>query len=171
MNKLARDVAHTVYASDEITANYIGTDKEDQLVSKIMDTLKEQKALANEIQKDEWNSVFWNDIFSRLDVQTSHYNQSFTYDQGKKHFIYNEAKDKQFRSSIQDQSHRDSQNSASSSVGISFAAKASFIGLFSGSANVNVQVDSSSSNRQVNDKLHTNDTQKYVFNHLYQARS
>uniref|UniRef100_A0A914D1G7 Uncharacterized protein n=1 Tax=Acrobeloides nanus TaxID=290746 RepID=A0A914D1G7_9BILA len=31
MNKLAREVAHTVYASDEVTANYIGSDKEDQL--------------------------------------------------------------------------------------------------------------------------------------------
>ena len=135
MNKLARDVAHTVYASDEVTANYIGSDKEDQLVGKIIDTLKEQKALANEIQKDDWNSVFWNDIFSRPDVQTSHYNQSFTYDQGKKHFIYNEAKDKQFRSSIQNKSHHDSQNSASSSVGTSFAAEASFLDLFSGSTN------------------------------------
>ena len=135
MNKLARDVAHNVVASEEVTGNYIGTDQEDQLVSKIIDMLKEQKVLANEIQKDDWNSVFWNDIFSRPDVQTSHYNQSFTYDQGKKHFIYNEAKDKQFRSSIQDQSHRDSQNSASSSVGANYASRGSLMGLFSGSAN------------------------------------
>uniref|UniRef100_A0A914D215 Uncharacterized protein n=1 Tax=Acrobeloides nanus TaxID=290746 RepID=A0A914D215_9BILA len=159
MNKLARDVAHTVYASDEVTANYIGTDQEDQLVNKIIDMLKEQKALANEIQKDEWNSVFWNDIFSRPDVQSDLYNQSFTYDQGKKHFIYNEAKDKQFRSSIQNKSHHDHQNSATSRVDTSFAAEASFLDFFSGSTNENEQVDKSSNNRQVNDKHYTNDTQ------------
>ena len=133
MNRLARDVAHNVVASEIVTENYIGTDQEDQLVSKIIDTLKEQKALATKIQKDDWKSVFWNDIFSRPDVQTSHYNQSFTYDQGKKHFIYDEAKDKQFRSSILDKYHHDNQNSASSSVGTSFEAEASFLDLFSGS--------------------------------------
>jgi hypothetical protein len=63
--------------------------------------------------KDDWSSVYWDNIYARPDVQTEHYQQSYTYDQGKKQFIYDAAKDQQFRSSIEDKTHRDDLSSSS----------------------------------------------------------
>uniref|UniRef100_A0A914DNF0 Uncharacterized protein n=1 Tax=Acrobeloides nanus TaxID=290746 RepID=A0A914DNF0_9BILA len=86
------------------------------------------KVKATELLKDDWSSVYWDNIYARPDVQTEHYQQSYTYDQGKKQFIYDAAKDQQFRSSIKDETHRDDLTSdilniGSSSSGIQIELK------------------------------------------------
>jgi hypothetical protein len=45
MNKLAREIAHSVVATDEVTSKYIGTDTENKLIHAFIASLKEQKVI------------------------------------------------------------------------------------------------------------------------------
>ena len=45
MNKLAREIAHSVVATDEVTSKYIGTDTENKLIHAFIASLQEQKVI------------------------------------------------------------------------------------------------------------------------------
>uniref|UniRef100_A0A914E3N2 C-type lectin domain-containing protein n=1 Tax=Acrobeloides nanus TaxID=290746 RepID=A0A914E3N2_9BILA len=175
MNKLAREIVHSVVATDEVTSKYIGTDEENKLIHAFIASLKEQKVKATELLKDDWSSVYWDNIYARPDVQTEHYQQSFTYDQGKKQFKYDAAKDQQFRSAIKDKTHRDDSISSSLRLAAGFETSISAslpLDIASGSVSGKTNFDASFniSNRNVNDKLHTNDTQTGQTNSISEDR-
>ena len=45
MNKLAREIAHSVVATDEVTSKYIGTDTENKLIHAFIASLQEQTVI------------------------------------------------------------------------------------------------------------------------------
>jgi hypothetical protein len=60
------------------------------------------KVSASKLPHNEWDSVFWNDLFSRPDIETSYLENTFTYDQGKDRFIYSSKKEEEFFGHLQD---------------------------------------------------------------------
>uniref|UniRef100_A0A914PLV1 Uncharacterized protein n=1 Tax=Panagrolaimus davidi TaxID=227884 RepID=A0A914PLV1_9BILA len=94
---LSRDIYNTFTISDEVSGDYVEPEKENQIILELFNEIKGQQILSSDLTKDEWNSVFWDDIYSRPDIQTEYFNETLTYDSDTKHFKYNETKDKEFR--------------------------------------------------------------------------
>uniref|UniRef100_A0AC34FEI6 Uncharacterized protein n=1 Tax=Panagrolaimus sp. ES5 TaxID=591445 RepID=A0AC34FEI6_9BILA len=120
MNKLARDIYRTVEISDRETAGYIKSDEQDQIINHLLSEIKGQEVHSTGLYTNEWDSVFWDDIYARPDIQTEYFNETITYDSSKNHFKYDEAKDNEFRKKIEDRYSKITKSSGKGSAGFSF---------------------------------------------------
>uniref|UniRef100_A0A914PRV0 Uncharacterized protein n=1 Tax=Panagrolaimus davidi TaxID=227884 RepID=A0A914PRV0_9BILA len=142
LNQLAREVFNKVVYSDEVSADYISTTQEQQIITELLNIFKEQQIQSSDLTKDEWNSVFWDDIFARPDIQTEYANEVLKYDENEKLFKWDEEKDKKFRKEIENK-HSSKSNSDKSGKG-----GFSFFGLFKASAKGGFKSNTEGNNEQ-----------------------
>uniref|UniRef100_A0AC34FJ25 Uncharacterized protein n=1 Tax=Panagrolaimus sp. ES5 TaxID=591445 RepID=A0AC34FJ25_9BILA len=142
VNDISRDIYHTLTISDEITGDYIEPEKENQIILELFNEIKGQKIESEDLTKDEWNSVFWDDIFARPDIQTEYFNDTLTYDSDMKHFKYDEAKDLEFRNKTANRFTKEQYSKTGGGGGFSFFGIVDWLSVGSrGGANVGVNVD------------------------------
>uniref|UniRef100_A0A914BZT0 LisH domain-containing protein n=1 Tax=Acrobeloides nanus TaxID=290746 RepID=A0A914BZT0_9BILA len=129
MNKFSKDVLRTINIIDTSTSDYIATEEEENLIKNLIQGLQEKMDLSEKLPKDEWESVFWSDLFTRPDIETSYLESAFSYDKGKDRFIYDTKKEDEFYGKLQDKLDTYNDNSWAGSASASF-------GPFGGSADV-----------------------------------
>uniref|UniRef100_A0A914Y633 Uncharacterized protein n=1 Tax=Panagrolaimus superbus TaxID=310955 RepID=A0A914Y633_9BILA len=120
LNKLAKDIYRTVEINDRETAGYIKSDEQNQIIDHLLNEIKGQEVHSTGLYTNEWDSVFWDDIYARPDIQTEYFNETITYDSSKNQFKYNETKDNEFRKKIEDRYSKITKSSGKGSAGFSF---------------------------------------------------
>uniref|UniRef100_A0AC34G7Q0 LsmAD domain-containing protein n=1 Tax=Panagrolaimus sp. ES5 TaxID=591445 RepID=A0AC34G7Q0_9BILA len=99
-NKLAHDVFNSVSFDEEVSADYKASEKEDSIIKELLKIFEQDKIQSNELSKEKWDSVFWDDIFTRPDIQTSFLNQTMLYNDNTKHFKFDHEKADLFKNSV-----------------------------------------------------------------------
>uniref|UniRef100_A0A914QZU5 C-type lectin domain-containing protein n=1 Tax=Panagrolaimus davidi TaxID=227884 RepID=A0A914QZU5_9BILA len=130
LNRLTRNVYNKFEIDELVSAAYIPSAQEKEIINELLKVFKDQQIQSKDLTKDEWNSVFWDDIFARPDIQTDYANEVFKYDKEEKKFKYDSEKDRQFRQKIENMHHKNSQNSDSANAGFNF------FGLFGGNGGI-----------------------------------
>lgn len=120
VNTLARSIMRVIAVEEEVTSNYIPSKQEHEIIHELLGVVSDQKVQSNEFTKDEWNSVFWDDIFSRPDIQSEYSNEVFKYDETKNQFKYNATKDHEFREKTEARFNKESQTGKSRKGGFSW---------------------------------------------------
>uniref|UniRef100_A0AC34FYK9 Uncharacterized protein n=1 Tax=Panagrolaimus sp. ES5 TaxID=591445 RepID=A0AC34FYK9_9BILA len=120
LNHLVRDIMNVVNVEEEVTSTYIPSEEENQIIQELLGIFREQQIPSHELTKEEWNSVFWNDIFSRPDIQTEYFNETLKYDENEQQFHYDAAKDHQFREKLANKFDSHNQKTKSTNHGFSF---------------------------------------------------
>uniref|UniRef100_A0A914QJD8 Uncharacterized protein n=1 Tax=Panagrolaimus davidi TaxID=227884 RepID=A0A914QJD8_9BILA len=138
LNQLARELFNKVTFGEEVSADYISTTQEQQIITELLNIFKEQQIRSSDLTKDEWNSVFWDDIFARPDIQTEYANEVLKYDENEKLFKWDEEKDKKFRKEISSKSNSD----------MGGKGGFSFLGLFQASAKGGFKSNTEETNEQ-----------------------
>uniref|UniRef100_A0A914ENW7 Uncharacterized protein n=2 Tax=Acrobeloides nanus TaxID=290746 RepID=A0A914ENW7_9BILA len=101
MNTFSKEILSPNQILGVSTINNVTMDEEDRLIDNLIRGLQEEQVAASKLPHDEWDSVFWNDLFSRPDIETSYLENTFT-DQDKDRFIYSSEKEKEFFGHLQD---------------------------------------------------------------------
>uniref|UniRef100_A0A914E2F4 Uncharacterized protein n=1 Tax=Acrobeloides nanus TaxID=290746 RepID=A0A914E2F4_9BILA len=123
-NTLAREIYHTVLAQDDSSSTYIPSSDEDKIINELLAVIEQHRVNGLKLSKDEWYSVFWDDIFTRPDIQTEYFTEVLTYDRDKDQFIYDEEKNEEFRKKIETEYAKKTGRTTQSSIGIGFTIKA-----------------------------------------------
>uniref|UniRef100_A0A914QMX6 Uncharacterized protein n=1 Tax=Panagrolaimus davidi TaxID=227884 RepID=A0A914QMX6_9BILA len=110
LNRLTRDIYNKVAYEELISADYISSTQEQQIIKELLEVFKDQQIQSKDLTKDEWNSVFWDDIFARPDIQTDYANEVIKYDEKENKFKYDAEKDRHFRQNIENKYHDSSKN-------------------------------------------------------------
>uniref|UniRef100_A0A914Q9M9 Uncharacterized protein n=1 Tax=Panagrolaimus davidi TaxID=227884 RepID=A0A914Q9M9_9BILA len=122
MNTLARSILNVVAVEEEVTSNYIASEQEKQIIQELLGIFGEHKYNSNDLTKDEWNSVFWDDIFSRPDIQSEYSNDVLKYDETQNEFKYNATKDREFREKLENRKNTQRQGGKSKGFGFNWGA-------------------------------------------------
>lgn len=120
LNNLARSIMRVVAVEEEVTSNYIPSEQENQIIQELLGVIGEQKIHSKDLTKDEWDSVFWNDIFSRPDIQTEYSNEVLKYDENEKVFKFNATKDREFKEKLENRFNKQKHGGKSGGIGFSF---------------------------------------------------
>uniref|UniRef100_A0A914PJX1 Uncharacterized protein n=1 Tax=Panagrolaimus davidi TaxID=227884 RepID=A0A914PJX1_9BILA len=110
LNRLTRDIYNKVAYEELISADYISSTQEQQIIKELLEIFKDQQIHSKDLTKDEWNSVFWDDIFARPDIQTDYANEVIKYDEKENKFKYDAEKDRHFRQNIENKYHDSNKN-------------------------------------------------------------
>uniref|UniRef100_A0AC35FI71 Replication protein n=1 Tax=Panagrolaimus sp. PS1159 TaxID=55785 RepID=A0AC35FI71_9BILA len=97
LNRLTRNIYNKLEINEQISAAYIPSIQEKEIITELLEILKDQQIQSKDLTTDEWNSVFWDDIFARPDIQTDYANEVLKYDEKERSFKYDKEKDHQFR--------------------------------------------------------------------------
>uniref|UniRef100_A0A914E2S5 Uncharacterized protein n=1 Tax=Acrobeloides nanus TaxID=290746 RepID=A0A914E2S5_9BILA len=122
-NKLARNITHSILAEEKITSDYISSSEEENIINEMLGVISKQKIQSAELIGDEWNSVFWDDIFTRPDIITEYANEIFTHDENTSHFKFDEQKENKYISDVKSNYEKKWQNTRTES-------SSGFFGLF-----------------------------------------
>uniref|UniRef100_A0A914PP08 C-type lectin domain-containing protein n=1 Tax=Panagrolaimus davidi TaxID=227884 RepID=A0A914PP08_9BILA len=76
----------------------------------LLQVFKDQQIQSKDLTKDEWNSVFWDDIFARPDIQTDYANEVIKFDEKENKFKYDAEKDRHFRQNTENKFHNSNKN-------------------------------------------------------------
>uniref|UniRef100_A0AC34FAE8 Uncharacterized protein n=1 Tax=Panagrolaimus sp. ES5 TaxID=591445 RepID=A0AC34FAE8_9BILA len=120
LNNLVRDIINVISVEEEVTSTYIPSEEENQIIKELLGIIGEHRIHSRDLTKDEWNSVFWNDIFSRPDVQTEYFNDTVKYDENENRFSYNATRDHHFREKIKNKYDKQTSKTKSGSLGFTF---------------------------------------------------
>uniref|UniRef100_A0A914PEA7 Uncharacterized protein n=1 Tax=Panagrolaimus davidi TaxID=227884 RepID=A0A914PEA7_9BILA len=101
LNKLAREIYRNTIFHDQQTDNYISSKDENEIIKELLNEIKGEQVLSSQLSMEDWKSVFWNDIFSRPDLQTNYLNDILVVDADKKHFKYEEINDHNFMGNLE----------------------------------------------------------------------
>uniref|UniRef100_A0AC35G9U0 Uncharacterized protein n=1 Tax=Panagrolaimus sp. PS1159 TaxID=55785 RepID=A0AC35G9U0_9BILA len=110
-NKLAHEVFNSASFDEEISDDYKSTKQEQTIINELLKTFEEDKVQSIELSKENWDSVFWDDTFTRPDLQTSFLNETMTYDAKENQFNFDQEKANAFRNKVAS-SHSDGQKYA-----------------------------------------------------------
>uniref|UniRef100_A0A914C6N3 Uncharacterized protein n=1 Tax=Acrobeloides nanus TaxID=290746 RepID=A0A914C6N3_9BILA len=152
-NKLARNITHTILTNDQITSDYIPSGEEENIINEMLGVISDQKVQSTEVLGDEWNSVFWNDIFTRPDIITEYANEIFTHDENTSHFKFDDKKENKYISDVKS-------NYAKNSNGGSGGSSGGFFGLFSRSSSGSSSGSETGSNSDYNETYDRYDVSK-----------
>uniref|UniRef100_A0A914R5J5 Uncharacterized protein n=1 Tax=Panagrolaimus davidi TaxID=227884 RepID=A0A914R5J5_9BILA len=120
INKLAREIYRSASYNEEVTSTYVSSEQGSDIIKELSNIIKDQTVQSNDLTKEEWNSVFWDDIFSRPDVQTEYFNDVLKYVEEESIFKYNATKDAQFRENIRRKYRQKSENKIPNKFEFSF---------------------------------------------------
>uniref|UniRef100_A0A914R5E2 Uncharacterized protein n=1 Tax=Panagrolaimus davidi TaxID=227884 RepID=A0A914R5E2_9BILA len=137
-NKLAHEVFNSASFDEEISDDYKSTKQEQTIINELLKTFEEDKVQSTELSKENWDSVFWDDTFTRPDLQTSFLNETMTYDAKENQFNFDQEKANAFRNKVAS-SHSDGQKYAAK-IGGMFE----MIGIDLGGSYTNTHSDSNS---------------------------
>uniref|UniRef100_A0AC34F7C0 Uncharacterized protein n=1 Tax=Panagrolaimus sp. ES5 TaxID=591445 RepID=A0AC34F7C0_9BILA len=143
MNKLAREIYRNTAFHDQQTDNYITSKDENEIIKELLNEIKGENILSSQLKLDEWKSVFWNDIFSKPDLQTTYLNDILTFDADKNHFKYEETNDQNFIGDLETQYGKETVKSKQGKVGFIY-------GLIGGSASGSSETGSNENNVFIN---------------------
>src|SRR6185437_8718667 len=87
-NDLARDIYHTVLVHEEITASYIPSSEEDKIIHDLLGVISNQQIESTHLTDSEWESVFWDEIFTRPDITTEYLKEVFAHNESTNQFIF-----------------------------------------------------------------------------------
>uniref|UniRef100_A0A914Q3Z1 Uncharacterized protein n=1 Tax=Panagrolaimus davidi TaxID=227884 RepID=A0A914Q3Z1_9BILA len=90
---------------------------ENEIIKELLNEIKGEKILSSQLELDEWKSVFWNDVFSKPDLQTNYLNEILTYDAKKDSFKYEEANDQKFIGDLENRYGRETIKSKKGEAG------------------------------------------------------
>lgn len=121
MKRLSREIYNRAAYNEEVSSDYIASAQESQIIEELLGILKENKIDSSDLAKDEWNSVYWDDIFTRPDIQTEYANEVLKYDETEKHLIFDSEKDKKFRQKTEDKFSKQTSNGKKGGGGFGFA--------------------------------------------------
>uniref|UniRef100_A0A914CMV2 Uncharacterized protein n=1 Tax=Acrobeloides nanus TaxID=290746 RepID=A0A914CMV2_9BILA len=99
-NKLAKNIYQQVAVDDVMTSGYIPSEQENHIIQELLGIISEQQVESTRLSELEWNSVFWDDIFTRPDIQTEYLNEVFTYNQSCNCFNFHSNKEREFYDKI-----------------------------------------------------------------------
>lgn len=131
MNKLSREILQIVLFQETRTAAYVPSDVEDAIIMELVNLIKEQKVKYIFIEifsqkfkvqsdkittKEEWGSVFWDDIFTRPDIQTDYLNEVLKHNESTNHFKYHYENEDEFWGKL-DQTHHGTTSGSSGGGG------------------------------------------------------
>uniref|UniRef100_A0A914YHP0 Uncharacterized protein n=1 Tax=Panagrolaimus superbus TaxID=310955 RepID=A0A914YHP0_9BILA len=70
LNRLTRELYNKVAYDEVVSSDYIPSTQEKEVIKDLLEIFKDQQIQSKDLTEDEWDSVFWDDIFSRPDIQT-----------------------------------------------------------------------------------------------------
>uniref|UniRef100_A0A914E333 Uncharacterized protein n=1 Tax=Acrobeloides nanus TaxID=290746 RepID=A0A914E333_9BILA len=120
MNKLSRQILKSTTVHEEWSAEYISSQDEETIIKSLLGILEEQQVSASELTKEQWDSVFWQDHFTRPDIQTEFCESVFKYDQSTQHFKYSSDKANEFKQNLIEKKGKSSGKSVSGEGGFDF---------------------------------------------------
>uniref|UniRef100_A0AC34FI63 Uncharacterized protein n=1 Tax=Panagrolaimus sp. ES5 TaxID=591445 RepID=A0AC34FI63_9BILA len=118
-NKLAHEVFNSVSFDEEVSSDYKESKNEDSIIKELLKIFQQDKIQSIKLTDEKWDSVFWDDIFTRPDIQTSYLNNVMKYNENENNFKFDKKSADAFRQKVATE-HTDS-NSFSVGVGASFA--------------------------------------------------
>uniref|UniRef100_A0A914DM24 Uncharacterized protein n=1 Tax=Acrobeloides nanus TaxID=290746 RepID=A0A914DM24_9BILA len=100
LNDLSQEVINDVIVSVKQSSDYIPDAEEESIIKQLTSSLTEAKVQAKQLSDNQWDSVFWDDMFSRPDIQTQYFNDVITFNKNTNEFKYNNESDRKFRHDI-----------------------------------------------------------------------
>uniref|UniRef100_A0A914YP38 C-type lectin domain-containing protein n=1 Tax=Panagrolaimus superbus TaxID=310955 RepID=A0A914YP38_9BILA len=100
LNRLTHNIYNKVAFEEEVSADYISSNQEKEIINELFEVLKNQQIQSKDLTKNEWNSVFWEDIYARPDIQADYANEVLKYNENENKFKYDSEKDQKFRENI-----------------------------------------------------------------------
>uniref|UniRef100_A0A914PC08 Uncharacterized protein n=1 Tax=Panagrolaimus davidi TaxID=227884 RepID=A0A914PC08_9BILA len=121
LNKLAHDIYNTLIIHDLSTDGYVFSSSErDQIIKELLDKVMGEQILATELSPKDWESVFWDDIFTRPDLQASHLSDVLTYNSSEQHFIFDQGKQDEFNGKMENKYGKEEYRKRGGKIGVSF---------------------------------------------------
>uniref|UniRef100_A0A914QP75 C-type lectin domain-containing protein n=1 Tax=Panagrolaimus davidi TaxID=227884 RepID=A0A914QP75_9BILA len=120
LNRLTRDLYNKAFWDEEVSAAYIPSTQEKEIINELLEIFKNQQIQSKDLTENEWNSVFWDDIFARPDIQTNYANEVLKYDEKERSFKYDKEKDHQFRKNIEKMRNSNNKDVTAAEGGFTF---------------------------------------------------
>uniref|UniRef100_A0AC34GUP3 Uncharacterized protein n=1 Tax=Panagrolaimus sp. ES5 TaxID=591445 RepID=A0AC34GUP3_9BILA len=118
-NKLAHEVYTSASFDEEVSKGYQASEQEDTIIKELLKNFEQDKVQSIGLSKEKWDSVFWDNIFTRPDIQTSFLNEVAKVDGHKKRVKFDDKKAKQFAKRLAKE-HSDGHDD-SNSIGVMYA--------------------------------------------------
>uniref|UniRef100_A0A914ZEJ5 Uncharacterized protein n=1 Tax=Panagrolaimus superbus TaxID=310955 RepID=A0A914ZEJ5_9BILA len=141
-NKLAHDVFNSATFDEEVSKGYQASDQEGSIIKELLKNFETDKIQSIKLSKENWDSVFWDNIFTRPDVQTSFLNEVATVDGHKKRVKLDDKKAKAFVKKLANKNSKGHDDSAN--VGAMFAGVGLEVGRGHGETNSDTNVNEDS---------------------------
>uniref|UniRef100_A0AC34FA24 Uncharacterized protein n=1 Tax=Panagrolaimus sp. ES5 TaxID=591445 RepID=A0AC34FA24_9BILA len=128
INKLAHDIVNQATFQEEVSSDYVPAENEDAVINALLQQFQKDKVQSESLSAEKWGSVFWNDIFTRPDIQTDFLNKVLKIDKSGKSFKYDKEAEKAFQEKVANEhteSHGTGGGGGISIAGFGISAEAS----------------------------------------------